>query len=527
MALDDVPSNPVPAPTPHIVAPTARSVAAFAERAQPGRIDTDVVVIGTGAGGAVAGTELLRAGRRVVFLEAGGAFAKKDFARRSMPWSLTKLWSSKGTQTSSSSPIVLVPTGRVVGGSTVLNSAICFRPPEHRLREWQQRSGAALWEPSTMAPFVDDIWRRIGVMPTHLAIGRRNNALFEKGCQALGYQHAWMDRNAPGCVGCGICQLGCPSGGKASVDKAILPEALNLGGRIITRARARDVVIEGGRATGVVADVLDPVTDRPIGELIIKASVVVVAGGALFSPLLLKQSGVVNEHLGKHLAIHPGIGVFGEFTDPVVMWDGVPQGYYAYCPDDDHALLETANAGPGEIFAILGRAGDVDATRRMAHLAMAGAMIRDSGGGEVDLDFDDGIPRPRFSITFNDRDLLAFRRGAKAIVRAWFAAGATRVAPGVQPLKFFTAEADALAHVDTLTSPDLLGQPYGSHPHGTCRMGPLSGENAGVVDDRGAVHGTTGLYVMDGSVFPSTLGVNPQVTIMATASALARRLATA
>jgi choline dehydrogenase-like flavoprotein len=152
-------------------------------------------------------------------------------------------------------------------------------------------------------------------------------------------------------------------------------------------------------------------------------------------------------------------------------------------------------------------------------------MIRDSGGGSVTLDDDDGVPKAKFSITFNDRDFQAFRNGAKATVRAWFAAGAKRVAPGLQPLRFYDSERDALAAVDELTEAGRLGQPYGSHPHGTCRMGPKDGPHAGVVDTAGRVHGVGGCYVLDGSIFPTTLGVNPQVTIMATSLALSRRIA--
>ncbi len=515
---DAPPSLPLP------VAPGGLSVAPLVKSAAPGMRHCDVVVIGTGAGGAAAGVEFSRAGKKVIFLEAGGAAWARDFARRSMPWSLTHIWASRGAQTSSSRPVVLVPSGRVVGGSTVLNSAICFKPPTHRLLEWCAVTSSTVFQPETFLPIVDEVWRRIGVAPTHAGIGRTNNLLFQKGCEALGYNHAWMQRNAPGCVGCGVCQLGCPSGGKASVDKSLLPEAVNLGAEIIKHARARAVVLEGGRATGVAVDVVDPVTERTTGELSIKADVVVVAGGALFSPLVLAQSGVRNPHLGKHLAIHPGVGVLGEFAEPVVMWDGVPQGYYAYCPDDDHALLETANAGPAEIFSLVSRVGDDDSVRRLAFLSLAGAMIRDSGGGEVTLGDDDGIPRPRFTMTFSERDFAAFRAGARAVVRAWFAAGARRVSPGIQPFRFVDNERDALAIVDGLTRTEQLGQPYGSHPHGTCRMGPETGEHAGVVDDRGAVYGTRGLYVMDGSVFPTTLGVNPQVTIMSTAVMLARRV---
>ena len=505
------------------VAPTARSVASLCEHARPGTMQADVVVVGTGAGGAVAGTEFAKAGKKVIFLEAGGAYAAKDFSKRSLPWALTTLWASKGAQSSSTLPVALVPSGRAVGGSTVINSGICFRPPASRLKEWEALTASTFFGPEQMDPLVDEIWRRVGVMPTHAGTGRRNNLLFRKGCEALGYQHAWMDRNAPGCVGCGVCLTGCPSGGKASVDKAILPEAMNHGARIFTRARARAVIIEGGRATGVEVDVIDN-AEKITGRLTVKADVVIVAGGALFSPLVLKASGVQNLHLGRHLSIHPGIGTFGEFKEPVVMWDGVPQGYYAYCPNDDHALLETANAGPSELFALLGKAGDVSSARRLAHLSMAGAMIRDSGGGTVDIDEDDGVIRPKFALHFTERDLDAFRNGAKAVSRAWFAAGATQVLPGLQPSRWCTTESEAVDAIDELTEPSQLGQPYGSHPHGTCRMGPREGANAGVVDERGEVHGVDGLYVMDGSVFPSTLGVNPQITIMATALGLARRV---
>jgi choline dehydrogenase-like flavoprotein len=512
-----------PPPLPLAVAAGGPPVAPYVQAATTGSLACDVVVIGTGAGGAAAGVEFARAGRKVVFLEAGDALWARDFARRSLPWSLTRLWASRGAQTSSSRPVVLVPSGRVVGGSTVLNSAICFKPPEKRLREWCDVTGSRVFEPSTFGPIVDEIWTRIGVAPTHAGIGRTNNLLFQKGCLALGFDHSWMDRNAPGCVGCGVCQLGCPSGGKASVDKSLLPEAVNRGATILKHARARAVVVEGGRATGVEVDVVDPLTEQATGSLKVRADVVVVAGGALFSPLLLQASGIRNAHLGQHLAIHPGVAALGEFDAPVVVWDGVPQGYYARCPDDEHALLETANAGPAELFSLLSRPGDEASVHRLAHLSMAGAMIRDSGLGSVELDDDEGVPRPRFSIAFSERDFVAFRAGARAIVRAWFAAGARRVAPGVTPLRFVDSEAAAFAIIDELVDAAHLAQPYGSHPHGTCRMGPRDGPHAGVVDDHGGVHGIAGLFVMDGSVLPTTLGVNPQVTIMATATMLARR----
>jgi choline dehydrogenase-like flavoprotein len=127
-------------------------------------------------------------------------------------------------------------------------------------------------------------------------------------------------------------------------------------------------------------------------------------------------------------------------------------------------------------------------------------------------------------VTLTDDDLRRMRAGGKTLVRAFFAAGATAVVPGVAPSRFIADEAAALAAVDTLTSQSMLAQAYASHPHGTCRVGPKDGPDKGVVDVDGKVHGVDGAYVMDGAVFPSTLGVNPQITIMATALALSRKL---
>lgn len=488
-------------------------------------IDTEVLVVGTGAGGAVAGTELSRAGHRVLFVEAGGAFHQPDFARRSLVWSTTHLYASRGLQLSMGNPIILLPSGRGVGGSTLINSGICFRPPDERLVEWSEQVGDPRLLPGAMAPFVDEIWRRVGVMPTHLGNGKTHNVLFQRGCERLGLDHAWMDRNAPGCVGCGVCHLGCPSGGKASVDRAVLPEALDLGAQLRTGARVVGVTIEAGRATGAEVEVLDPATDTVLRRVRVRADLVIVGGSALGSPLLLRGSGVEHAALGRHLSVHPGSGVVADFEEPVVMWEGVPQGYWARCPDDDRVLLETVTVGPAELYGLFGRAGAAgsEIATRFSHFAMGGGMLRDEGGGTVAGPDGASTPSIRYSIT--ERDLAGLKAGMRAVTRVYFAAGARRVAPLVHPLRFYDSEADAIAAIERVRGPTGLAHLHASHPHGTCRMGPREGPSAGVVDADGKVHGVSGLYVMDGSIFPSTLGVNPQITIMALTLALARRLA--
>ncbi len=511
-----------------IVAPTAQSVASVGvcTPAEPSRDPTsvDVVVVGTGAGGAVAGTELARKGKRVLFLEAGDAYGVRDFQTPSLPRAARTLFQHHAVgQIARGSVPIMLQSSRVVGGSTVQNSGICFRPPDARLSEWAEIAAAPWLSPDAMRPFVDEIWRRLGVSATHLGNGKRHNDLLRQGLERLGgIRHAWMDRNAPGCLGCGVCHLGCPSGGKASVDRAILPEAINLGARILTRARVDAVVVEGGRATGVQVACLNE-RGHARGSLRVKADLVVLAGGALGTPLVLQNSALGGEHCGRHLSVHPGLFVAAEFAEPVVLWDGVPQGYYAFDPVDERALIESVNIGPAELFALFGRAAPEGMAEiaRLKHLALAGAMVRDVGGGSVTLA---GELRSSIAYELQPTDLAAFRAGTRTLVRAYFAAGALRVAPGMLPITFFDDQASALAAVDALHEAGQLAQAYASHPHGSCRMGPATGAHAGVVDGNGQVHGVAGLYVMDGSVFPSTLGVNPQITIMSVALALSRRL---
>ena len=511
-----------------LVSPSAPSVSLSdaVRTAEPGTDAAEVVVVGTGAGGAAAGAELARAGKRVLFLEAGGAYTQRDFQKRSLSWSTAHLFAGRGPQATTGDARMVIPQGRVVGGSTVLNSGICFKPPDVRLQEWAALTGEPALLPAAMAPFVDEVWRRLGVAATHEGIGRRNNALLRDGLAKLaGVEHGWIERNAPTCLGCGVCHLGCPSGAKASVDKALLPEAANLGARILTRARADGIVVEGGRVTGVDVVVLDEHTGEARGDLRVKADLVILAGSALGSPLILEQSGAGNAERGAHLALHPGFGVLAEFEERVSQWNGVPQGYYGHVPGDDRFVIEAQGLTPTELFGVFGRAGEPEILQRFQHYALAGPMIRDVGGGTVAIG-SHGDHRPAIHARLHDEDFAAFRAGAALVVRAWFAAGAARVGPFAVPFRLYDDEAQALAAVDTVkTAADIL-QVHASHPMGTCRMGPAEGPHRGVVDGRGRVHGVESLYVMDGSIFPTTLGVNPQITIMALATMLARRLVT-
>jgi choline dehydrogenase-like flavoprotein len=282
--------------------------------------------------------------------------------------------------------------------------------------------------------------------------------------------------------------------------------------------RADHIVVENGRATRVACTVLDE-HGAPKGALTVKADLVVVAGSALRSPVLLKKSGLGGAEVGHHLAVHPGLAVYGDFDEPINMWSGVTQGYYAHVPAAaglPDALVEVANVGPDQIFGLLARAGSggLDNVKRMKNIAMAGTMIRDPQTGRVDVASDGDM---QFSYVVTEQHLAGWRAGSKLIASAYFQAGAKRVLPGTGDPEWFTTEKAAHDAIDRMRAPEDILTPYGSHPQATCRMGT-------VVDKNGRAAGADNVYVMDGSIFPTTLGVNPQVTIMSLALALSRRL---
>ncbi len=256
----------------------------------------------------------------------------------------------------------------------------------------------------------------------------------------------------------------------------------------------------------------------------VKADLVIVAGSAFGTPILLEKSGVASAGSGKHLSIHPASAAVGEFDEPVQMWNGVPQGYWGRVPGDDRFVIESANVGAAELYAIFGRAGQAGAeiAKRFPYWAMGGAMVKDEGEGVVELANDDTGPRAAITYNITTKDIAALKDGLKAVVRAYFAAGAKKVCPLVNPAVFYEREADALAAVDRVSRGSDFAHVHASHPHGSCRLSPNAQQ--GGVDKNGKVHGVEALYVADGSLFPSTLGVNPQVTIMSLSMMLSRRL---
>jgi choline dehydrogenase-like flavoprotein len=479
----------------------------------------DVIVVGTGAGGAVAAATLAEAGARVLLLEEGARHGAEDFTGRPLEM-VRRLYRDGGLTATIGVPTIPLPLGCAVGGTTIINSGTCFPAPDHVLERWVREDGLEDYAPAAMAAQFGAVAERLGVTPVPEEQLGPNAQLFRKGADALGFTGTPIPRNARACAATGVCAFGCPTGAKRSMDVSFVPAALAAGAELITRARVSRVLLDGSRAWGVEGVLLDA-GGRPSGRrLRAVADAVVVAGGAIHTPLLLWASGIRHPALGRHLRIHPAARVGALFDEPVRGWIGVPQSYHVSHFEAEGIFLQGIFAPPAiEAPTVPGiGAKHHERMRRFGHLGSFGALISESGSGRVTNAF--GKPLILYPLGRDDR-----RRMARAIAltaEIWFAAGAREVFTGVRstPILRTPAEARALATTDVPAGHFEL---MAFHPLGTARMSadPLRG----VVDGAGRVHGCAGLYVADASVLPTSPRRNPQLTIMAVAAKIARDLA--
>ncbi len=475
-------------------------------------LEAEVCIVGAGAGGCAAAAALAAAGVEVVVLEEGRHWKPSDFKQDTV-FAFRHLYQDRGARTLRGNAVIPMPGGRGVGGSTLINSAICFRTPPEVLEEWREIHGCDLLTEDRFSGYLDRIWETIGVTVNPVPVQRNNNLIFKEGAEALGLDGHFMARSAPGCVGCGICQYGCPTGGKASVDRTFLAEALVSGSvGVYADCRMRGVETRGDEVQAVTGEILDPDTQQPVGRVRVRARTFLLAGGPIGSPLFLLANGLAGpEHCGRHLVVHPASAMLARFEQDIIPWRGVTQGYYVDCRDDGY-LLQTYTVTPDQYFLILQTPMGQETMRYMndlRHVASAGCLVHDHDSeGRVAL-----TPAgPDLSYFLGDGDRRRMIAGIRACVEVFFAAGAYEALPGIAGAGPVRPGEDLTAAVPDDTPPHELFL-YASHPMGTCRMG--GDPAASVVDPRGRVWGWRNLRVADASVFPSSLGVNPQVTTMA------------
>jgi choline dehydrogenase-like flavoprotein len=490
----------------------------------PAELEADVAVVGSGAGGAVAADTLARAGLRVLVLEEGGAVNREDFARTPLLERLGRLYRDGGLTSTIGRPVIALPMGRALGGTTVVNSGTCFRTPEDVLRSWSALGIPAIG-PEDMAPLFEEVEAVLGVAPVRDEVLGANGAVFRRGAEALGYRGGPIRRNVRGCHGHGVCVFGCPLDAKQAMHVSYLPRAVEAGATLCTHVRVRRLVVEHGRCVGLEADVLDPSTERVVGAARVRARVVVLAAGAVFTPALLLRQGLGNSsgQLGRNLVIHPGAGTSAEFDEDLRAWQGTLQSYYVDEKLAEGVLLEATFPPPGIGYSAgtlpAAEGDEKDLYQRYPRIASCGSIVSDEGRGRVRP-----VGRSGVLIRYDLGEADA-RKVVEAVALAaeiYFAAGAKVVYPMLPGLPAISSPRDVAAIRSARIRPgDLHLSAY--HPMGTARMGP--DPRRAVVDPFGAVFDVPGLWVLDASILPSSTHVNPQVTVMALARRGAARLA--
>lgn len=478
----------------------------------------DAVVIGTGAGGAVVAAELAEAGRDVVLIEEGAYRTRRDFTARPLD-QVRLLYRRRGLTGTIGNTFIPVPLGCAVGGTTVINSGSCWRAPESVLTRWEREFGIPELAEGGLAPEYERVEKAIGVAPVPEELLGPGARLFRLGAEALGIEGEPIPRNAVGCRGTGVCVFGCPRDAKQSTQVSYVPRALSAGARLHVQTRAERVQVEAGRATGVVAARLDA-DGRRVGTLRVEAPVVVIAAGALLTPVLLARSGLARRGapLGRHLRIHPATRVLARFDDEVRAWEGVPQSFHVHAFEEEGIVLQGMWVPPELQAPTVPGVGAVHKRRMadIARMASFGALINETTTGRVLTGAGRGVNwywMPR-------TDVRRMLRAVSIVARIFFAAGAREVYPGVRQRAVLHGpeEAEALERVDARAG-DLELMAF--HPMGTARMG--ADARASVVDPVGQLRGVDGVLVADASLFPTSTGVNPQLTIMALATRIAHR----
>lgn len=514
-------------------------------------LEADVVVVGSGAGGGVIAAELAAAGRSVVVLEAGPFVTEASMPRDELD-AFGRLYLNHGLLATWDGSVTLL-AGSAVGGGTLVNWMTTIAPPDSVLEEWRRRHGIDGLDDGTWADDVATIEAETATTPT--ATIPPKEQLLLRGAQVLGWEAAPIRRNSAGCDDCGSCGFGCPRGAKQSGIRRHLAAAHRDGARIAPRVRVTRVRMRDGRAVGVegLALVPDPVTGEPIADasapggvrvrpVRVHAPQVVVAAGALRTPAILAASGLTHPAIGRNLRIHPVTGVLARMSTPVELWRGPMQAarsaeWVAGEPGRAGYVLESAPAHPGLLALALPWESAAAHEAVMCEARYLGAILavtRDGGEGRISLT---RAGRVRIDYRLDGTGVMTLRHALGSAARLARAGGALDVlAPATQPTWFRTFDrgsADEAAWrgflgacADFDFGPNR-GTIFSAHQMGTARMGADPASHA--CDPTGRLRRdhrgdgvVPGCYVGDSSLFPTGLGVNPMLTVMALARRVAR-----
>ncbi len=507
-----------------------------AHGALPVNIDCDVAIIGSGAGAGITAELLSKAGLKIVIIEEGQLKSSSDFKQREPEAYATLYQEAAGRQTKDKGITIL--QGRSVGGTTTVNWTSSFRTPPSTLKYWQEQFGLTDYNPEALAPYFQQAEERLNISPW-AALPNENNELLRRGAAKLGIKAEVIPRNVKGCYNLGSCGMGCPTNAKQSMLVTTIPFALDAGATLLVETRAEKFDIANGRITGLNCIAVKP-NAAPLNNAAtptrVTAKHFVLAGGAINSPALLLRSGAPDPHkrLGTRTFLHPVAITTAIMTNPVTAWDGAPQSIYS-----DHFLttqpidgpigfkLEVAPLHPVFFGANLPGFGQkqADLFRQYPHANVLLALMRDgfheqAAGGKVELR-SSGAPLLDYPLTEFVMD--GARRGMLAMAEIQFEAGAKTVYPGHEMALGTRTWAETKKAIEALPMKPLLTKIGSAHVMGGC--GLAADEKHGVTRPDGQHWQLENLSIHDGSIFPTSIGANPQLSIYGNVNRLAQGLA--
>lgn len=493
---------------------------------KPLRESADVCIVGSGCGGGAAAKILAEAGKKVIVLEEGGYYTSKDFDSTEAT-AYQNLYQRRAGQATDDLSITILQ-GRSVGGSSTINWTTSLRTPEFVLDSWANQ-GISGFSPKDLDPYFLRIERYLNVHSEPEELHNPNNRIILDGARALGYRSQSNGRNTKDCVRSGACGLGCPFDAKLSVNITYIPDAEKAGATVFSDCRAERITLHGSQKR-VSGDVLDRSTGKAITDFIIETPVVVVAGSAIHSPVLLLKSELANSsgEVGKHLTLHPTSAVVGLFERIIYPAGGIPQS--AMCDeflnknnDNGGFWVEAVPVYP--VLAALALPGfgktHRETMQMFPHFGASIVLVKETDSeGRVTVN-DQGRPSVFYDLGNRDRQYL--RQALAVAAEIHFAAGAKKVMT-LHSLRTEMENPGGIAQAleDAEWSPNEFNL-YSAHPLGSCRMG--KDPRSSVVNSHCQTHDIRGLFVIDGSVMPTSLGVNPQITILAIAEKSAEWIA--
>ena len=499
-------------------------------------LSADVVVVGSGAGGGVTAEILALSGLSVIVVEEGALKSSRDFRMREAD-AYPALYQESAARKTRDKAINILQ-GRTVGGSTTVNWTSSFRTPPTTLAFWQRHFGLATYDEATLAPWFALMEARLHVSDWPGA-PNENNDVLRRGAAKLGIPTGLIRRNVNGCWNLGYCGMGCPTNAKQSMLVTTIPSALDHGATLVTRARAERLVVKGDKVDGLECTLLDANGLRPTGRVLsVRARHYVLAGGAINTPALLLRSNAPDPsgQLGKRTFLHPTLVSAALFPQRVEGYAGAPQtvysdhfmhtqpidgplGFKLEAPPLHPVLLATTMQGFGREHA--------EMMRHFPHLQGMLALLRDgfhpeSQGGTVGLN---GEGAPVLDYPINDPVWDGARRALLTMAEIQFAAGADGVQVAHERAPRYASWREAQAGIAALPFAPLLTRVVSAHVMGGCAM--AGADHPGVTGPDGRYRGLANVSVHDGSLFPTSIGANPQLSIYGITARLASDLAQA